>query len=215
MACGVPARPDDHCLALSVVHGLMSAVPDRLGAMLQIIVWILASVFGRDADSERLRASAPDYLDNDQAVLHLWSARVAVVAVELPTHDPDGLVLALGWHESRYQVGVVSTESNGRVSCGVMTPEPLAKCPTDHTMVDEYMVGALHLRGWFEACRGNRRCALLGYAGGYRAIRACAQGPVLRHGETGDDLCRTPEVFEWRARLLKPSHALRQPRPST
>lgn len=180
----------------------MSVRVGKLAHMLQIIVWFLASFFGRDADSERLRASAPNYLDANQAVLHLWSARIATFAAELPTHDADNLILAIAWHESRYQVGTVSIEAGGRVSCGVLTPEPVAKCPEQTTIVDEYLTGARHLRGWFDACRGNRRCALLGYAGGYRAIRACAQGPVLRHGDRGDDLCRTPEVFEWRARLL-------------
>lgn len=179
--------------------------------MLQIIVWILVALFGRDADSERLRASAPRYLDADQAVVHLWSARVAAVLADVPTNDPASLILSIAWHESRYTIGVVSTEANGRVSCGVLTPEPVARCPDQTTLVDEYLTGARHLRGWFDACRGNSRCALLGYASGYRGIRACTKGPVLRHGNHGDDLCRTPDVFERRARLLSLPTKLTKP----
>jgi hypothetical protein len=108
------------------------------------------------------------------------------------------LLLAISWHESRFTANVVATEPGGRVSCGAMTPYPTDKCVTK-PLLAQYLDGARHCAiDWGHAGDvRDAREALLGYAGGYALIRACRQGPVLRHVTSGDDLCMTPEVFAW------------------
>lgn len=161
-------------------------------------------------DSEALRQSAPYYLTQETAEEHLAAARVAAFVYNL---DAD-LLLSIAHHESRYTVDEKTPEVGGKVSCGLMTPIPHrnpSTCPEpDDPFIDGYLDGANHLRGWYTACGNRRRCALLGYAGGYALIRACAKGPVLRNGTDGDDLCRTPEVFmrrTWYIKSLRKSNA--------
>lgn len=83
------------------------------------------------------------------------------------------LLLAFAWHESRFTPDYVQPEARGNVSCGVMTPEPIAPpCPRQ-TLVEQYLAGATHIRVWLAAARGDERLALLGVAGGYHLIAAC------------------------------------------
>lgn len=154
--------------------------------MLQILVTIIAFVVGPTVDSERLRATAPSYLTSESAVEHLWSARVAAAAV---SGEDAPILLAIAWHESRYNwrapsaTGAVSSEPGGLVSCGVMTPRPHAPPCEVRPLVLQYLDGALHLHEW----RGHVRHAVLGYAG---LAGACDVGPVtrVRDGRTVD-LC--------------------------
>jgi len=164
-----------------------------------IVAWYVALVLASPADVEALRASAPTYLTTDTAREHLAAARVAAFW----TRTREGLVLSVAWHESRYQSNVVSHEPGGLVSCGVMTPEPTTRCDPG-ALVIQYLRGAEHLRVWLDAEPASEHSALLGYAGGYRLINACAQGPVLLTRKDGhqDDACLTPEVFTWRERLI-------------
>lgn len=146
-----------------------------------------------DADAEALHRFAPRYVTVETARDHVWAARTAAAAYGVD----ETMVLAISWHESRLTDGVVSKESGGRVSCGAMTPVPRKTC-TPKPLLAQYLDGTRHWAvDWQRAGDIRRdREMLLGYAGGYRLIRRCRQGPVLRHKTHGDDLCRTPEVFE-------------------
>jgi hypothetical protein len=147
-----------------------------------------------DADAEGLHRFAPEEVTVEIAHEHVWAARVAAA-----TYDVDAdMVLAISYHESRFQNGVVAAEKGGRVSCGAMTPYPTNTC-TQKSLLAQYLDGTRHWGvDWRRAGDvHNEHEALLGYAGGYLLIRACRQGPVLRHETWGDDLCRTPEVFGW------------------
>jgi hypothetical protein len=159
-----------------------------------ILIRIALAIFTptSDADAEALHRFAPRYVTVDGARAHVWSARVAATAYGV---DVD-TILAISWHESRFTDNVVSRERGARVSCGVMTPFPRKTC-TPKSLLAQYLDGTRHWAvDWQRAgdVRSERE-ALLGYAGGYRLIRRCRQGPVLRHTTHGDDLCRTPEVF--------------------
>lgn len=153
-----------------------------------------------DADAEALNRFAPNYVTIEAARAHVWAARVASAVYEV---DAD-MTIAIAYHESRFTDNVVTTEPGGRVSCGAMTPYPTKTC-VSKTLLAQYLDGTRHwaLDWWRAGDVRNDREALLGYAGGYRLIRSCRQGPVLRHKTHGDDLCKTPEVFGWiRSRIV-------------
>lgn len=159
-----------------------------------MIEWLFAFVvwLTPTADAEALRATAPSYLDLDAAREHVAAARIAGEAFKL---DPD-LLLSIAWRESRYQVDAVTREASGKLSCGLlMVTMPRGEpCPAPRVLAG-YISGAAHLREWMRATR-NQRDALLGYAGGYPMIRACADGGELVRVRAGRevDLCRTPEL---------------------
>jgi hypothetical protein len=162
---------------------------------LRILFVFLRGVSDEDARGLYTYASAYSaQMTIDGAREHLVSARIAGAFYDV---DPD-LLLAIARHESNLESNTVTPEPGHRVSCGVMTPKPMASC-SDESLVGQYMDGAHHLMmdwGRVGDVR-SRREMLLGFAGGYGLIRGCRRGPVLRHGEYGDDLCRTPEVFYW------------------
>lgn len=152
-----------------------------------------------DAEARALRSWDPVDLTDASAAAHLAAARSAAVAEGV---DPY-LLLYIAWHESRFNPRERTPESGGRESCGVMTPFPRARCAR-RPLVGQYLAGAKHLRGWFDACRGNARCALLGYAGGYRLIRACRRGPMRRRrGRAVVDLCDTAWLYLHGAREIR------------
>lgn len=133
--------------------------------------------------------TAPSYLTDSTALDH---ARAAVIAAATYDVDP-ALLLSIGWHESRYLPATVTPELGHKTSCGVMTPEPLARC-TVTTVLAGYLAGAAHLRGWYDACHGDETCALTGYAGGWHLIRLCQTQDLAA--------CHTPAVFLQRARAI-------------
>lgn len=149
--------------------------------MIQILAFLFSLVVVHD-DAERLRDSAPYYLTIDTAREHIGAARLAALTYNV---DP-AVLLSIAHHESRYQRGEVTRESRGKVSCGVMTPEPThAKgvcMSATSSLAAGYLAGAKHLRGWLDACRGNVYCALTGYAGGFYLIRYCR---VRQHRNCG------------------------------
>ena len=152
-----------------------------------------------DTDAVALHRFAPEEVTVDRARVHVWAARVAAATYGV---DAD-MVLAISYHESHFAENATTPESGGRVSCGAMTPYPTRTCG-QKSLLDQYLDGARHWAvDWRHAgdVHGEHE-ALLGYAGGYALIRKCRRGPVLRHQTSGDDLCRTPEVFGWiRARI--------------
>ena len=151
--------------------------------MTQIVV-VLLSLLCPDG----LEKTAPTYLTQSSAREHVAAATVAAIAYRVPRE----LLLSIAWHESRY-TDARTPEAGGRVSCGVMTPEPLRACH-DTIMLDGYLAGAAHLRTWLDATRSTRD-ALLGYAGGYHLIQRCELPDTPRQ-------CQTPEVFLGRARWI-------------
>lgn len=153
----------------------------------------IVSLFVSAQDAEALRRTAPHYLTASSAEQHLAAARVA----ELATGVDADLLLSVAWHESRFGPTVVTAEPGGLVSCGVMTPVPKKRCHAHElTLGGGYLAGALHLRGWFDACRGSQRCALQGYAGGFALIRVCFNAP-------NDRRCAIADVFLDRAAWIR------------
>jgi hypothetical protein len=151
------------------------------------------------ADVAGLQRTDPTDLTADSALEHLTAATIAGAFTGT---DPN-LLLSLAWHESRYQANAIGPESNHRVSCGPMTPEPVAHC-TSSSLLAGYIAGARHLRTWLDAMHGNEREALLGYSGGYAFRRKCHAGPVIAHRAGRDvDLCTVVEIFEWRAEWIR------------
>src|SRR5262245_18271545 len=116
-------------------------------------------------DAESLRRTAPADLSVAAACANLTAARS--IGAELAI-DPD-ILLSIASHESRYVVAGVTAEPGGRTSCGVMTSVPMRTCRPS-SFASGYRAGARHLHGWIDACGGSLRCALTGYAGGYRLI---------------------------------------------
>lgn len=145
-----------------------------------------------DVDAEGLHRFAPNEVTVERAREHVWAARAAATIYDV---DVD-TVLAISYHESHFQEDVATAESGGRVSCGAMTPYPTSAC-SPRSLLSQYLDGTRHWAIDWRRARDVRdaREALLGYAGGYRLIRMCRQGPVIRRGARGDDLCRTPDVF--------------------
>lgn len=177
--------------------------------MLQL-AWVLALIFSPPSyeDAEALRQFAPQHLTAESARTHATASKLAAWVFSV---DKD-LVSVIAGHESNF-TNTITIEPGGKVSCGVMTPEPtydLKKCADAmHNLVNGYFAGAEHLRGWYHGARKdevwNEHKALLGYAGGYALIDACALGPVwkLRADGHSDDLCTIPEVFLGRALYLR------------
>jgi len=179
---------------------------------MQIFLRVLLALFtpASDAEAEGLHRFAPNDVTVVDAYAHVWSARVAA---EFYAVDMD-MILAIGFHESRFAENTVTAESGGRVSCGAMTPYPTSSCAVK-PLLGQYLDGARHWAvDWRRAgdVRSERE-ALLGYAGGYSLIRRCRRGPVLRHAAWGDDLCLTPEVFgRIRSRIRSARQAVLAPR---
>jgi hypothetical protein len=166
-----------------------------------IIEWLFrfAILSASTRDAEALQRTAPEPIGIEVARENLAAARVAGFVHNV---DPD-LLLSVAAHESRYEADAVGPESDGRVSCGSMTPLPVVHCPARQTALDGYMAGAVHLRGWIDVTSSMHE-ALLGYAGGYRLIRACHAGSVVVTRVKGEiDLCKTDGVFLWRARWIR------------
>jgi len=138
-----------------------------------MIIAIVTLFFASPADAERLRETAPAYLDVASARAHYGAARLAGLLYGV---EPE-ILLGIAWHESRYDASVETREPGHRVSCGVLTPEPKRVCDgIDHDLVGGYLRGAQHLRRWRDLCRGDDRCALTAYAGGGRMVSACRAG---------------------------------------
>jgi hypothetical protein len=172
-----------------------------IGGFMQTLLLVLQIVIAAfspvsDSDAIALHRFSPEEITVEHARDHIWAARVAAAAYSVD----ENMILAIAYHESRMHENAVGPESGGRVSCGSMTPSPVAFCEKK-PLLAQILEGTRHWAvEWREApgVYGEHE-ALLGVAGGYRGIRACRLGPVLRYGDHGDDLCLTPEVF-WRLR---------------
>jgi hypothetical protein len=164
------------------------------------IITLITLLLASPGDATALCKTAPSYLTIETASTHLVAARIAAATYAV---DVD-LLLSTAYYESRYTVNVVGPTVRGKVACGVMQPTMEMKCAEAPTLLNGYLEGAKHYRDWYDACRGNERCAILGYGGGYALIKKCAEGPlnVERRGKTFD-LCTLPDVRLGRARWIK------------
>lgn len=144
---------------------------------LKLLVAILCATADPGPLADQIAALPDVKITRAQAIEHAWSARV----VGAVTGESPARLIALGWHESRLTSNVVAQEAGGRVSCGVMTPTPVEACHTT-PLVAQYLTGALHVREWLDATHGDRHIAMIGVAGGYRLIAACARGAAPARG---------------------------------
>jgi hypothetical protein len=150
-------------------------------------------------DGEMLASTAPEPISTVDAAQHVAAARIAAARYHV---DAD-LLLSIAAHESRYETHALTLEVGGKMSCGVMTPVPMATCDGEIDELLGYDAGARHLREWLDATHNDVRQALLGYAGGYRMIAACKLGPVYRTTGLHQDLCTIADVFLWRATVIR------------
>lgn len=169
---------------------------------MSIIFTLLALLWPSDEAVENLRRSAPRDLTAETARAHMTAAQVAAVLYEL---EPS-LLLAIAYRESRYQTGVTGPLVRGKRACGLMQPMMHDTKCQQQTVLEGYLEGASHLRRWLDTktCRGDLRCAMLGYGGGYALLKRCADGPVMveRSGRTAD-LCHMPDWTFARARRIE------------
>ncbi len=167
---------------------------------MSILFTLLTLLFPTPEDVEGLRRTAPSYLTTETARDHLVAARVAGAVYSV---DPD-LMLSIAWFESRYTVNVVGPEVRGKHACGVMQPIMETGCPKNPTLLGGYFEGAAHLRTWLNAAHGDMRTAMLGYAGGYALIKACADGPLMvERGGRQVDLCTVVDARLYRMRWIQ------------
>jgi hypothetical protein len=195
--------------------------------MIDIFLAILHAVTSPLSDGEALQRTSPTYgakglpMSAELAREHVVHARIAAAIIGNGIEADD--LLSIAWHESRYDPAVSTSEGPGmwwandgagpraysrtRWSCGVMTPSPKPTCePHELEISGGYLAGARHLAVWMRQCKGNRICALNGYAGGkndrqvpgYKTWQVFAQ--------------RASWIRNERARIKKPA---REPRPST
>lgn len=142
---------------------------------LQFIVRLLLLASPSPASATRLSAWSGGDLTPASAARHLAAARTAACMTGTSAY----LLLYIAHHESDFRPTMRTREPGGKFSCGLMTPVPMTRCVPGIDLLEQYLAGAEHLRGWLVACRGRQRCALLGYAGGYALIRACARRASL------------------------------------
>jgi soluble lytic murein transglycosylase-like protein len=136
-----------------------------------VFLWLLVSPI----DVERLRASAPQDLTTSTARVQLAASRAAAIEYGLD----DELLRRIAWHESRFVVDAVTREPGDRVSCGVMTPEPVTRCTVETTSaLAGYVAGARHLALWRRVVGAHD--ALLAYAGGVALVRICRASDDVR-----------------------------------
>lgn len=171
--------------------------------MLELVFTVL-STFWPQSDAVAFKHTAPGYLTTEQAKQHLAASYIASKRSGI---DQD-LLLSVAFYESRYTMRTVTQEPQGKISCGVMTPVPTynkSTCRrTNASLVNGYEAGAGHLKDWFRMCKGSRRCALLGYAGGYALLNACKRGPYYKmKGTKRVDICKTHQVRLGRANTIR------------
>lgn len=165
-----------------------------------ILALLLHALAPTSAEVEAFRQTDPQDLTYDKASEHLLAARIAGAF----HHVDPSLLLAVAWHESRYQDRVITKEPWHRVSCGPMTPIPhRAPCSNDElSTTGGYLAGAEHLKMWLGICKGSEWCALTAYAGGRGLVLICAHGGHsinVNHR----DACKAAGEFLWRTKVIR------------
>jgi soluble lytic murein transglycosylase-like protein len=156
-----------------------------------IIIW-LGLLDPTPAEAAHLSTATGVRLTIEQASEHIAAARVAGA---LTGTDPS-VLLAIAWHESRFQPRTITREPGHRVSCGVMTPDPKRHCePEELTVQGGYLAGARHLRRYLDSERDLTR-ALVAYAGGHGSVA---------HPKAGWRAWRAARQFLVVARRIRPA----------
>jgi hypothetical protein len=143
--------------------------------------------------------------------LSVADAASAAVRAESETGVPAELLLAIANHESSLRRNAVSWRRPdgkrvdilwtgqpvpGYIVCGYMSASATrATCGAEIAQDGGMRLGAEQVATWVRACRGDLRCALAGYAGGWAGVRA------LRAGEPCDAV-RFADLFIARARQI-------------
>lgn len=158
------------------------------------------TLFVTTHDAKSLMSTAKNTrLTLETAAAHIAAARYASDITDL---DPD-LLLAVAYHESRYETAVVGPLVRGKRACGVMQPVPISqRCPRP-SLFRGYLDGAQHLATWIRVERGNLNRALIGYAGGYALLRLCTLKEPPR-------ACSIARVHLSRAMRVKRARAYKQ-----
>ena len=165
---------------------------------------------------EAFRASNPVDLTTESASANMnaaWGASLIAGPLDeykdtdWPVYVDPYMLLYIAWHESRYKSNTVTKEPRGKVSCGALTPVPMARCHRQ-TLLEQYIAGARHLKVWYDVCFHKSvsahmdsgmhdRCAVLGYAGGFSLIKVCSHRGRLfrRRGGRRVDLCATADLY--------------------
>jgi hypothetical protein len=149
--------------------------------------------------AKALVATAKDTrLTVETAARHVASARFAAV---LTGTDPD-LLLAIAYHESRYDPTVIGPLVRGKRACGVLQQVPIpGACPAP-SLLRDYVNGARHLAKWIYVQQDNIERALIGYAGGYALLDLCDRGEAPR-------TCSIANYHHTRAKRIKLMRARR------
>jgi len=161
--------------------------------MLEILLRLIV-MLQDPRDVEALQRTAPSDLSEETASINLAAARVAGVLYDI---QPE-IILAIAWHESRYDPTVVGPLVRGKHACGVLQHVPTAKKCPEPSILRDYVDGAKHLATWIRAQRGDLERALIGYAGGYALLKRCDDGEELR-------ACSIARVHLARAKRIKRS----------
>jgi hypothetical protein len=124
-------------------------------------------------------------------------AVAAAVQVGEETGLPPEVLVAIAHHESDFQPAAVSWRAaNGQRLDRLAVPDVLPRgavcgylqsmtttrlgCLEATTPIGGMRAGARELVEWLGACRGDLRCALVGYAGGNRAVTLLHAGTLPR-----------------------------------
>jgi hypothetical protein len=159
---------------------------------MQQLLAALFSLFVSTSDAEALTRLPDTRLTLETAAQHLAAARIAGALTAI---DPD-LLLAIAYHESRFELDVVGPSvGNGKHACGVMQPVPLGRCPAP-SLFRDYLGGARHLETWIRVQHGDVNRGLIGYAGGHALLKLCESDAALR-------ACSIARVHQARAKRLK------------
>lgn len=164
-------------------HGTQRALVSDGKSMNIIFTVLWLSLQPTNAEAECLRSTAPNYLTVDSAKEHIAAARFAGLLYHL---DPS-VILAVSWHESRFNPKTVTKEPGHRVSCGVGTPVPKRYCTRDElTVLGGYLALGKHLRMWVSVY--GIRDGLTAYAGGGLTVLGCKKHGRVR-APSGRNAC--------------------------
>lgn len=174
-----------------------------IGDFMLDFLFVVLSALWPENDAIALTSTAPGCLTVEKAKKHLAASYIASLKYGI---DQD-LILSIAYYESSYRSRMVTKEPRGKVSCGVMTPIPTKNMDVcrhhNSSLLNGYMAGTKHLKWWLTTCKNNKKCALLGYNGGFALINTCKAGPYYRtKGRKQIDVCKNNEVRVRRARTI-------------
>jgi hypothetical protein len=164
--------------------------------MIDILTAFALAVLADASDVERLRQSAPTFLNSTTAREHLGAARAAAIKYNV---RPE-LLLGIASRESGYGAKLTYREASGLYSCGVGQVTNLngGACePYTLTVTGGYLESARVLNAFAMACKGDEHCALTGYAGGFYLISFCRKNAHVNCGISNGLMARAARIRGW------------------